>query len=385
MSLLKSLKKRYINDIMKNDPRFMYSREEQERIISKYSDPSDLIERSYFQFRVQKDMMGAKSIFYDIAALILVPYKRVTIPKQVGLIKKCNLVCSLAGIKESMVPVELIGEYESVQFYYNTGEECLDRKDKEWFSKNIVKRYPFSFFFQLKILSRLANYSYMKHAYSPDAIANHCEYSCGSSAMTQYCHDMGIRHIDFMHGEKPYYIRDSFFMFDKCYVWNEHYIKLFSELKAGDNSFAVAVPPQFLEGKSFSYDSISKIPYSDYCYYFANEPKDQIDRIISALKRLIESGYSCRIRLHPRWGDHEYIKMMAEDNDIVLEEDGVDINESIMNADGVISLFSTVLFQSYILGKTLIIDDVSSPERFAKLKKLDYIAFSLPHKLLSEL
>ena len=41
--------------------------------------------------------------------------------------------------------------------------------------------------------------------------------------------------------------------------------------------------------------------------------------------------------------------------------------------------------QSYYLNKNIIIDDVTCSEKYNILKKLDYIALSYPHRLLSSI
>ena len=69
----------------------------------------------------------------------------------------------------------------------------------------------------------------------------------------------------------------------------------------------------------------------------------------------------------------------------MVEKQNIDINESIMTTQNYISLFSTVLMQSYYLNKNIIIDDVTCSEKYNILKKLDYIALSYPHRLLSSI
>lgn len=385
MSLIEKLKKKYVNAVMSQDPRFSCSRQQQEAIIAKYHDPADLIERSFFQFRVQKALLGKRAILFEISSFFILIYKFIFTERRLQTDQHADLVCFLAGIQDDMIPNELKEKYGTVYSYHADGREYLDRLDRQWFFKRIVKRYPLNFFFQLKILTRLCSYSYLIHAFHPNAIANHCEYSCGSSAMTQYCHDHGIKHINFMHGEKVWYIRDSFFQFDECYVWNEHYSKLFLDLKAAPNQFTVAVPPKFLSAKNPDYQVNPIIKPCDYCYYLANESHAQIQAIFGILCRLKDAGSVCRVRLHPRWGDHAYVRMIAKEADIEVEMDSIDINDSILTTKYAISLFSTVLLQSYILNVRIIIDDLTCPERFQMLKELDYVALSLPHMLLSEI
>ena len=385
MGLLDKLKKRYISDVMRNDPRFSCSRQKQEAVLARFRDPADLIERSYFQYRAQMALQGKKALLYEAGALFLLIYKLLSMRENIRPEQSCGLLCVLAGIQEDMVPAELRAQYGSTVFCRYDGRESLDRADRAWFFHRIVKRYPLHFFFQLKILSRLGCYSWLIHTYRPEAVANHCEYSCGSSAMTQYCRDRGVRHINFMHGEKVWYIRDSFFRFDACYVWNEHYSRLFRSLRAAPDQFIVAVPPKFLAAERKSGQTAAGLGRCDFCYYLANESREQVQAVFDRLRELSGHGAACRVRLHPRWGDHAYVRALAEETGIEVEPDGVDVNDSILTAGSAVSLFSTVLLQSHILGTQIVIDDLSSPERFRMLKELDYVALSLPHKLFSEI
>ena len=74
---------------------------------------------------------------------------------------------------------------------------------------------------------KLAMYRYQYEVYHPKAMIVDEEYSYTSSFLTEYCHRLGVEHIDIMHGEKLYFIRDTFFCFDRCYVWDGYYRDLF--------------------------------------------------------------------------------------------------------------------------------------------------------------
>lgn len=384
MNVIDYFKKRYITKVMDNDPRFTYSRAEQEKILSKYNAPSSLIERSYFQYKCQTRMLGWKSLLYQICALPILLYKLLTANRKLEKKGDCDLLCFMAGIGKDTIPEELTKKYKSTMYYKADEGELLTKEDMKWFIRNVITKYPIVFFFQLKILLRLLNYSYMISSFNPVAIATHSEYSCGSSAMTEYCHYHNIKHINFMHGEKPWYIRDSFFCFDICYIWDTHYKKIFTSLKAEPGQFVIAIPPKFKVPKGDEFTIEETILESDYCYYLANESHEQIDAIYSCLKQLRMAGYKVRVRMHPRWGDHDYILKKSKETGVNVEDTEVDINQSILKTKNAISLFSTVLFQSHLLNIPIIIDDISNVDHFCRIKELDYIAFSYPHRLLSD-
>lgn len=380
MNLFQVIRQKYINNVNLNDSKFIYGRNEQARILDSMPEPKDNIERSYNQFRCQFLIHSMNPVFLQAGALLLLFYKRWATPQKTGLIEQKELVCMLDGIGKSRIPQSLTKKYGSIGYCSDVEHYVLNREDYRWFINNIRRRYPFEFFFQLKIFLRMTQYRYLIDAYRPEAIATHSEYFCGSSAMTEFCHARGIRHINLMHGDKVWGIRDSFFRFDECYVWHEHYKKMFLSLKAFPGQFIVELPPEFHPGKI----EVEEGDKADYCYYFQIESHEEIDRILACLAVLKNRGSRVRARLHPRWSDAEYINRKAQDRNIEIEAPGIDINYSILASGHAISKFSTVLLQSYFLGIPVIIDDCSDVHKYNKIKEYDYIMLSLEHTLLSQ-
>ena len=62
----------------------------------------------------------------------------------------------------------------------------------------------------------------------------------------------------------------------------------------------------------------------------------------------------------------------------------VSIECSIKSAEYVIGLNSTVLFQTYTSGRNVIIDDISNPWMYEKLKELQYILIGKGCGVLSD-
>ena len=60
------------------------------------------------------------------------------------------------------------------------------------------------------------------------------------------------------------------------------------------------------------------------------------------------------------------------------------IEQSLLQSGAAISLYSTVLNQALCNSIPIIIDDMSNPENFNKLKELGYVCLYKEHKLLSE-
>lgn len=358
------------------------SRTRQDQVISRFGEPKDLIERSYFQYLCQWKLNPITHFGFSLLAPFAVLWKLAGAKEDGGVKREKDrdakkLVCVLAGIEKERVPKGLTDQYDQVEYSLGNTDYYLEKSDAAWVLKNIIKRYPLAFLFHLKAIERVGHYKYLIKKYDPDAIANHMEYSCSSSLLTEYCHCHGIKHVDFMHGEKVFYVRDSFFAFDEVYVWHDHYKKLFEELRADLGKCYVELPPMF--SKALEQNVIE--PKVDYVYYLSNEPVKQLERISQILKKLLEKGYRVRVRMHPRWSNEKGIRDIF---DGICIENGLSIEQSLASTEHVIALFSTVIFQGYLCKKGLVIDNVSDENKYEMMRQLEYVGLILPHERLSD-
>ena len=101
------------------------------------------------------------------------------------------------------------------------------------------------------------------------------------------------------------------------------------------------------------------------------------------MEQLYKSGKKISIRPHPRYSNIDFVKkIFAFAN--VEDIEKISIEQSLLQPDAAISLYSTVLNQALYNSIPIIIDNVSNPENFNKLKKLGYICLYKEHRLLSE-
>lgn len=370
----------YINE--KSDTIFTIPIEEQKKILLSFQDPKDTIERSYFQYRCQIKMYKWHyRVMFHIGGFFLIFYYAFFNRSGKGNINPSQryslVVNSVEMFHTDIYPDSLKQHYPSYILCREMPNPQLRSDDLLFFLK-IAKRYPFAYGFLAKVLFNIKKYSYVVHNYKPDAIAVSSEYSFCSSIITKYFHAHGIRSINVQHGEKLFNIRDSFFSFDEFYVWDQHYIQLFQTLRASpDISYHIATPPCLL----LSGIQLHEQEQIDFCYYFGDEPNYILRKISKILKFLSQKGYSVRVRCHPCYSDRNLISQifplsMIEPSDLAVEE-------SIMRTDKLIALYSTVLFQGIQNNKLIVIDDLSSHERYDKLRGLDYICLTKPHTLLS--
>lgn len=247
----------------------------------------------------------------------------------------------------------------------------------------ILKILPYVFrspYFVFKILYKAALYSSMIKKYCPKALIVFNEYSFTSSALTAFCESYGVEHIDVMHGEKLYYIRDSFFRFTKTYVWDEYYVKLFSDMRTPKEQFIIEIPP-FMRTDTLQH--INPDIYADFKYYLALYDECTLTKIIKSLSFIDKQGSTLKYRPHPRYSDIKLLKKYVPENQIEYPSE-VGIVDSISNLKYGIGVYTTVLNQCFHAQKGVIIDDINFPKDYSLLSGLGYILLQKPIHLLSE-
>ena len=354
--------------------------DEQLKYIDHFKVPKDDIERSYFQYRCVMKLYGKASwIFLSLASAPIAWYYLLSIKRvKKDVRERANLATFLRdGKPENILPKAVRNRFDRVITELNTSN-ALTKEDKAYI-RRIIKRYPFAWHFILKVVLKIALYRYLINQYNPSAIIVCNEYSFTSSVLTDYCHNNKVRHIDVMHGEKLLYMRDSFFHFDECHVWNEGYKTLFKRLRAEETQYQISIPDSLLFKNNTHIEKVL-----DYTYYLAAEDDETLERIADSLKKLREKGNSIAIRPHPRYSKMESIEKIFSGFEVENYKK-ISIEESVLRSRNAISLYSTVLNQAFHNGVNVVIDDVSNYKYFKKLEKLQYVMLSEKHTLLSEL
>lgn len=379
MNLAQKLKKIAVILEIRSNSIFCYPIEKQKRYIAHFPEPEDDIQRSYFQYNCQMKLNNwIVSFAINLASfplLLLYLLKNEDLQKSDK--ESASALFFSDGKPENIIPEILrknIGKIEVV----NEKKEGLTKKDKS-FIKKVWKRYPFSFHFILKSLLKIRFYSYAIQKKRPQTIIVCNEYSFTSSILTKYCEEQGIKHVNVMHGEKLFFMRDSFFHFHECFVWDDFYKELFKKLRAEPNQFKIAVP----QSLKFSENEIVQKTIN-YTYYLGAERGNLLISIVDALERLRIRGLSVAIRPHPRYSNIDEIRSISS----VIEIENCDtmtIEQSLKRTENAISVYSTVLNQAFNNGIGIVIDDVSDRIKYNLLNERMYSMINKPHELLSQL
>lgn len=366
-----------INELMKSVYMKMQNRrgrlyrhgvEETKKFLSMFSEPKDDIQRSYFQYKCQKwETIGKiEFVIANIASLILFFPKYYFYRKKRILAKtRYDAVLTMNSLSNKL-PKDFHGQFISQEF----GSGSLTKEDTILI-KSIIKKYPFSFFFIYKVMCRVAAYSEFLRRYSPDIVFSSAEYSFTSSILTYFCESHGAKHYNIMHGEKGYNPRDAFSRFTRFYIWDEYYKKIFLLLRADKTEYIVdrVMIPKI----------VPKVRNNHCTYYLQLHTKEQLLIIKNELEK---SKMDYHVRPHPLYASGLELNVFGTDH---IEAGSINIWDSIASAGIAISQDSTVLYQAYLAGVPIAIDDVSDPRLFLNLKERGYIMFHKPHLLLSEL
>lgn len=373
-----------------NNPLFKLSKYQQLKILESFKIPVDLIECSYFQFKCQvKTQLILLNIFQYVSAIIFLPYiifkhrkdgenrgdKENS--KYVTKISKNNVAVFISSSKNKRwIPNSLYNTYKKIIYVDYYSKKVFGLSEKKFFN-TIIKRYWYQPYFCVKSLIKIMIYAYQIKTYNPSTIITSTEYSFTSSLLTSYCDMMGVNHINVMHGEKLFFIRDSFVQFHQNYVWDEYYVDLFCTLKSNKNQFIVEKPDALK--LNIKYDKRCKY---DITYYLGNENKKELYNIKSMLVNSKFKKNKICVRMHPIYGDVRLINMIFKDF-VIQNPKNVCIDESISITKYVVSLYSTVLNQAYENNKEIIIDDISNIKKYKSLCELDYIILKKRHLLMS--
>lgn len=367
----------------------------QQEFLKKLPVPGDDIEASYNKYLAQLYYYysGTIRVIFNIGGFLLWPFLLLIYRKKY---KKCNFkrndydakgndsrVIVIKGTKvdpSDIIPPELkqLGKVE----YVGLEEKCSLDDDAIEILRPCIKRYLFHPYFLVMIIRRLAETSTLISMYSPSVIAVYArERDFSVSVITKYCENKNVAYDGFMHGDDYFTIDKVDTRYSKYYVWDQHYVEMYSELRCPREQFVVYTPEK-LKGitrprNDDNYDYFMT-------YYFSAESRKTIQGVLEAFEIFRNKGLKCKIRPHPRFSDMPYLENVFK-NYVIEQPNKVNLAESIENSEYVASLNSTVLSQAYYSGKKIAIDDYSDPERYQAMIDRKYIMMQKEHVLISEL
>ena len=349
---------------------FTYPKVEQTTFLNSLGEAKDDIDRGYKQYLCQKQLVIPKCkrvLFNIVGASAILFVSLYFLIKRLFTKKTTHLDCLIEkkGMPE-VVPLEVREKYHPTEAYEDGTSLGISDLGFLW---KMICRAPCQPYFVFKAMMNIARYSHLIYKYSPKVMIQFGEFSFSGTVLTAYCHRFGVKHVDVMHGEKLFFIRDAFFHYDEIYVWHQHYADLLKSLKAESTQFRIALPPSMhIDSKQY----LNPKAYADYKYYLAIFNEAQMRNIVESMAFAKKEGKSVKYRPHPRYSDMDVLKKYVSENNI---EDPrvVPIQESIANLGCAVGSYTTVMVQAYFSGKQVLMDDVTFSNQYEKLIELQYI------------
>jgi hypothetical protein len=351
-------------------------------------DPANLIERSYLQNKCQNFQKRTFLKFRNnlLAYVAILPVIMFMFLKPRQKTKRAHdksdnqdlSVLIFSGI-DNIVPQSVKSKYRNItEIEFG---KCYFLVTSDLYYIVRLLPYIFSPYFFLKCIYKMAIYRAIIEKYKPISIICSSEYSFTSSFLTWYCEQNQIRHINIMHGEKLLNIRDSFFQFHECYIWDTHYSDIFSTLRAEMSQFRISIPDSLRIDSQKYYDNAMQC---DYKYYLAIFNEQQIKGIVDVLMKLSAKGKKVMVRPHPKYSDMTLLHKNLPES-YIEDPHSVSIESSLVNTKSIIGLYSTVLLQGFMLEKEVILDNLIYEKEYEKLFSLRYILIEKPHRNLSDI
>lgn len=360
---------------------FNFDVAKQRAFLESFPEPKDLIESSYYQYLCQaKQLPFGTRFLQNVGSIFLLPFFFLRNLKfgRTDVRKSSNTGLFISAVNDlSYVPEALKAGLTQIIHIDISSSIRLDTTNLSMLRKIFI-RYWSRPYFVFKCMMKIGLYSQQISLYNPRQIITIGEYSFPCSLLTYYCELQGIEHINVMHGEKLFNIRDAFASFHRYYVWDEHYVSLLTQLRQNPNQFVVEMP------NNLKLNICSSQNYKYFItYYLGGEDSASLKKIMVTLKKLDCRRNEICIRLHPRYSDRNEVYTIFN-GFIIQDPNNVSIERSLSITKFAVSLYSTVLYQAYTCGKPIILDDLTNPENYLKLRELKYILINKPHIRLSD-
>lgn len=370
-----------MNKIIRFKLPFEIEFEKMDKYLKSFKEPKDDIDRSFFQYKCQMQQCNLiTKVILNVGSILMLFFYLLKIKKidcEIVLNEKKAIFYS-NGMNIDILPKSLKEEYHII-IAEEKSPEMLDNMGR-MVLREMFSRHPFSYYFLAKNLMKIAIYGEIINNERCGTIICSCEYSFTSSMLTYYCNCKGVKHINIMHGEKLFFIRDAFFHFNVFYIWDLYYKKLFTKLRASADVYKEELPDSFVFRESQK--RIEK--GVDYKYYLQAENTEMLKKINEVLLILKKRGKKVVVRPHPLYSENSKIESIFRGITIENTRE-INIEDSILETKYVISLYSTVLFQAYINDVKIVVDDYTNPNVYKALKQLDYIIINKKNTKLSQI
>ena len=214
------------------------------------------------------------------------------------------------------------------------------------------------------ILRWLAVYGYLTRFRSPMAIVVTAERVVSMPLMTCFVRQLGITHVNVMHGERLLTADGSFAVFDMNLVWGEHFRKLMLRQECPDYQFSITGCPRHRH-LFFGVRSQLPIPGRILVLFIPEmRPGTAAFRSFLDFAACLSPDWEVVVRPHPRYGQllGQFMESVLADNrsqrtgfklssENPLEVDPV---RSLGQSSLAVSLLSSMMLEAWIAGRRVV-------------------------------
>ena len=267
---------------------------------------------------------------------------------------------------ESVIPEEFFHKFDEVKVIDNIDNKFgFVSKESRQYVLACIRKYPTDFFFHYFICKELIAHDLILGKFMPEAVAVYVnERNVATPILKEIYEQQGRKLLSFMHGEYLLNILQAYMSFSEYYVWDASYVESFNNFLRCDIDHYRVYTPKKLE-KKWNLENIQ--PKYMYTYYFSNDDEETVRIIAKIFSNLQKKSINCKVRPHPR-----FMKCVIDNSDLfenvfIEQPSEVSLEESLGNTAFAVGLFTTVLFEAEIEGRSIIIDDISNRVLFESL------------------
>ena len=356
--------------------------------------PEDYIDEAYNKYLCRLfHYSRKKQVLFDVASIPSMIAKIIQLQKHYDKLPRVDDKAGVLLVErkldldyEDIIPADLLSGYKRVIDIKNIRDtkefKASLSAEGAQILKEVKKRYRFHPYFFIWCFRELEKHSTYIRQYNPNCTAVYVEERNIASPLLRSLYESTHRkYVSFMHGEYLLRLIQAYMGFSEYYIWDQSYEETFSQILRCNIGKYNLYKPHKLE-KKWDLDKIQ--PHYFCTYYFSAESKESIRRVAEVFKKFEESGRKCKVRPHPRYSQLEVIKSNFPESMIENPKE-TSIEKSLGETEYVVGLATTVLAEGYFEGRKVVIDDISSPEKYKNLAKRRFVCLSRPHILLSEL
>lgn len=354
-----------------------HTNEELFSYIQQFKEPKDDFQRAYFQYKCSCFLYEKGLILFAkniVSFLLILYFIYVKCRKKPEKQKTCRYVFVYDGDRTDMIPDKYLKDMQK----FDIGHDIYLGHEDRIFIRKLWRRYPFSCFFVFKCLVKIATYRAAIETYHPKDILCSCENSYTSAILTMYCEQKGMKHINVMHGVTGLAGSVAFHRFSIFNVWCDADIETYRMLRAGTKTYEIGIPKCMRFNVRREAEEQGR-----YVYYMQNTGEEILDRLKELWQILKSRGITVILRPHPVYTNIHAVKQCLPEAELE-DTKAINIEDSINRAECVLARTSTVLWQAQIMGKKVLIDDVSLPGEYEAARERRVFVWRDSARLLSD-